>query len=205
MARKKSTEIMKYEANKIIKNHMIWSMGAGFIPIPFADLLGVGAVQLDMIKQLSKHYDQNFQEVQGKAIITALTGSSLARVGASAVKFIPGIGALAGGVSMAVLSAASTYALGEVFKKHFESGGSFLDFNPESLKDYYNEQFKKGQKIAKEMNENQEEAELDEKPSSEEGEVARDIVDKLKDLAKLHSEGILTATELEKAKKRLLK
>jgi len=123
----------------------------------------------------------------------------------SAVKFIPGIGALAGGVSMAVLSAASTYALGEVFKKHFESGGSFLDFNPESLKDYYNEQFKKGQKIAKEMNENQEEAELDEKPSSEEGEVARDIVDKLKDLAKLHSEGILTATELEKAKKRLLK
>jgi len=105
MARRKSPEILKYEANKIIKNHMIYSMGAGFIPLPFADLLGVGAVQLDMIKKLSANYYKNFEELQGKAIITALTGTSLARIGASAVKFIPGIGALAGGVSMAVLSA----------------------------------------------------------------------------------------------------
>jgi uncharacterized protein (DUF697 family) len=202
MARKKSSEILKYEANKIIKNHMIWSMGAGFIPVPFADLLGVGAVQLDLIRQLSNHYGKDFQEVQGKAIITALTGSSLARVGASAVKFIPGIGALMGGVSMAVLSAASTYALGEVFKKHFESGGTFLDFNPERLKDYYNEQFKKGQKIAKEMNEDQKEGK---EPKIEEAKQSRDIVDKLKDLARLHKEGIITEKELEKAKKRLLK
>lgn len=204
MPRKKSPEILKYEANKIIKNHMIWSMGAGFIPVPFADLLGVGAVQLDMIKQLSKHYDRNFEEVQGKALITAFTGSSLARIGASAIKFIPGIGAIAGGASMAVLSAASTYALGEVFAKHFESGGTFLDFNPDRLKDYYNEQFKKGQDLAKKMNA---EGVVDENKSenADTDNEERDIVDKLKDLARLHQEGIITASELEKAKKRLLK
>lgn len=204
MSRKKSPEILKYEANKIIKNHMIWSMGAGFIPVPFADLLGVGAVQLDMIKQLSKHYDRSFEEVQGKALITAFTGSSLARIGASAIKFIPGIGAIAGGASMAALSAASTYALGEVFAKHFESGGTFLDFNPDRLKDYYNEQFKKGQELAKSINEK----DIDEdviSTDSETGTKERDIVDKLKDLGRLHQEGIITASELEKAKKRLLK
>lgn len=200
MPRKKSAEILKYEANKIIKNHMIWSMGAGFIPVPFADLLGVGAIQLDMIKQLSKHYDRNFEEVQGKALITAFTGSSLARVGASAIKFIPGIGAIAGGASMAALSAASTYALGEVFKKHFESGGTFLDFNPDRLKDYYNEQFKKGQDIAKKIKVEEDDADVIDTNSQD-----RDVVDKLKDLARLHKEGIITNSELEKAKKRLLK
>lgn len=39
-------------ANSIIKNHMIWSMGAGFIPVPIADLFAVSAIQLDMIQQM---------------------------------------------------------------------------------------------------------------------------------------------------------
>ncbi len=206
MPRKKSPEILNYEANKIIKSHMMYSLGAGFIPIPFADLLGVGAVQLDMIKKLSKNYHQSFEEVQGKAIITALTGSSLARVGASAVKFIPGVGALFGGVSMAVLSAGSTYALGEVFKKHFAEGGTLLDLNPDKLKKYYQTQFKKGQEIAKEMNsKNTSDEDHDQKDGHVQQDEARDLVDKLNDLARLHKEGIITKTELEKAKKRILK
>ena len=128
-------------ASSIIKNHMIWSMGAGFIPVPIADLFAVSAIQLDMIRQLCKVYDIDFKQTEGKAMITALTGSGLARLGARAVKFIPGVGSILGGVTMAALSGASTYALGEVFKKHFETGGTFLDFDPERLRMYYNEKF----------------------------------------------------------------
>ena len=47
----------KEAAHSIIKNHMVWSMGAGFIPVPIADLFAVSAIQLDMIRQLSKLYD----------------------------------------------------------------------------------------------------------------------------------------------------
>ena len=135
-------------AASIIKNHMIWSMGAGFIPVPIADLFAVSAIQLDMIRQLCKVYDIDFKQTEGKAMITALTGSGLARLGARAVKFIPGVGSILGGVTMAALSGASTYALGEVFKKHFETGGTFLDFDPERLRKYYNEKFEKGKEVA---------------------------------------------------------
>jgi len=112
-------------ADSIIKNHMIWSMGAGFIPVPIADFFAVSAIQLDMVRQLCKLYDVNFKETEGKAVITALTGTGLARLGARAVKFIPGVGSVIGGVTMAVLSGAGTFALGEVFKKHFETGVLF--------------------------------------------------------------------------------
>ncbi len=230
MPRKKHIEVLKHESNKIIKSHMFMAMGAGLIPIPFADILGVGAVQLDMIRQISNVFDVDFKDVQVKAIITSLTGSSMARIGASSVvKFIPGVGAIAGGVSMAAFSAASTYALGEVTKKHFETGGTFLDLDPENLKDFYEEKFKQGKEMAKKIREEKEEEivmddDLDNATSQDintsdnfgltkddqitpvvNQEKARDIVDKLNDLARLHSEGIITKGELEKAKKRLLK
>ena len=60
-------------ADTIIRNHMLWSMGAGFIPVPIADFFAVSAVQLDMIRQLCNVYNIDFKQTQGKAVITALT------------------------------------------------------------------------------------------------------------------------------------
>ena len=100
----KELDQLTKNANSIIKNHMIWSMGAGFIPIPIVDLFAVSAIQLDMIRQLTNLYDIDFKETEGKAYITSLTGGLLSRIGARAVKFIPGIGSVLGGVTLAVLS-----------------------------------------------------------------------------------------------------
>ncbi|MFZ1455194.1 MAG: DUF697 domain-containing protein [Saprospiraceae bacterium] len=183
-------------ADSIIKNHMIWSMGAGFIPVPIADLFAVSAIQLDMIRQMCKLYEVDFQQTQGKALITALTGSGLARLGARAVKFIPGVGSILGGVTMAVLSGASTFALGEVFKKHFETGGTFLDFDPQRLKNYYNEKFEKGKQVAEDMRKKQENVSKSAEASSS--------VDKLKELADMKSAGILTEEEFETMKKKII-
>jgi uncharacterized protein (DUF697 family) len=136
------------KADKTIRNHVLWSMGAGFIPFPVADFLAVAAVQLDMIKSMSAVYDIDFKETEGKALITALSGSGLSRLGASAlVKMIPVVGSSIGGISMAALSGASTYALGQVFKTHFEKGGTFLDFDTERFRKFYDEQFEKGKKV----------------------------------------------------------
>lgn len=139
-------------ADTIIRNHIVWSMSAGFIPIMVADIFAVSAVQLDMIRQMCKVYDIDFSETQGKALVTSLTGTTLARLGAgSIIKMIPGVGSAIGGVTVSVFAGASTYALGEVFKKHFDSGGTILDFDPARLKKYYKEKFEKGKKVAKEM------------------------------------------------------
>lgn len=143
-------------AERTVRNHVMWSMGAGFIPFPVADFLAVAAVQLDMIRGISNIYNVDFKETEGKALITSLTGSGLSRVGANAlVKMIPGVGSLIGGVSMSILSGASTYALGQVFKKHFETGGTFLDFDTSRFKNYYEEQFEKGKKVAEDIREEQ--------------------------------------------------
>jgi uncharacterized protein (DUF697 family) len=183
-------------ADSIIKNHMIWSMGAGFIPIPIADLFAVSAIQLDMIRQLAKLYEIDFKQTEGKALISALTGTGLARLGARAVKFIPGVGSVIGGITLAALSGASSYALGEVFKKHFETGGTFLDFDPSRLKKYYDEKFEKGKEVAKEIQKDQK---VKEKNSS-----STTIIDKLKDLADLKEKGLISNEEFEEFKKKLL-
>jgi uncharacterized protein (DUF697 family) len=187
------------ECNSIIKNHMIWSMGAGLIPVPIADIFAVSAIQLDMIRQLAKVYDVDFQQTQGKAYITALTGTGLARLGARAVKFIPGIGSIVGGITMAALSGASSYALGEVFKKHFETGGTFLDFDPQRLKKYYDEKFEKGKEVAEEIR-----VEKDTIEKVVKVEEPDSVLDQLKELGQLKDQGHVTQEEFEALKKRIL-
>jgi uncharacterized protein (DUF697 family) len=199
---KKTITDRRKKANSIIKNHMIWSMGAGFIPVPIVDFFAVSAIQLDMIRQLCKIYEIDFKETEGKAFITSLTGAGLARLGARAVKFIPGIGSMVGGVTLAALSGGSTYALGEVFKKHFETGGTFLDFDPGRLKKYYNEKFEKGKQLAKEIR--QQESDKKGLIKEMEKEMISDPVDKLAQLAKLKEDGVLSEEEFEKMKQKIL-
>jgi hypothetical protein len=52
---------------------------------------------------------------------------------------------------MPVVAGASTYAIGKVFYRHFASGGTFLSFDVDRARDYYQEQFKKGESIVSEM------------------------------------------------------
>ena len=52
---------------------------------------------------------------------------------------------------MTILAGATTYAVGKVFIQHFESGGTFLNFNPDSVKEYYETMFKEGQSVAENM------------------------------------------------------
>lgn len=200
-------------AETIIRNHVVWSMGAGFIPILVADVFAVSALQLDMIRQLARVYNIDFSETRGKAIVTSLTSSALARVGAgSLVKLIPGIGSVLGGVTVSVFAGASTYALGEVFKKHFASGGTILDFDPARVKKMYQEKFEKGKKVAREWNKeakngSEAESKVDKPSPSPEGKKSSTGTDTLSSLEKLNDlrkSGALTEEEYEKLKKKIL-
>ena len=209
-------------ADTVIRNHVIWSMGASFlIPIPVADVFAVSALQLDMIRQLSRVYDIDFAETQGKAIITSLTSSTLARAGArSLIKLVPGIGTLIGGVTVSIFNGASTYALGEVFKRHFDSGGTILDFDTERLRKLYKEKFEKGKKVAQEWKAEEDAASEDGKTTATEPEPQptpapeaapapdtagmETVMDKLKDLAKLRDDGVITAEEFTEMKRKLI-
>jgi uncharacterized protein (DUF697 family) len=145
-------------AKKIVSNYMWWSMGAGLIPVPFVDLAAVSGVQIKMLKDMSEIYNIKFSENKGKAIVSALLGSilpnslSVGNMG-SLLKMLPIVGPILGGISMSIFSGAATYAIGKIFIQHFEAGGTFLDFNPASVKSYFKTLFAEGTDIAKEMNE----------------------------------------------------
>lgn len=195
-------------ADTIIRNHVIWSMGAGLIPILIADIFAVSALQLDMIRQLCKVYGVDFSETQGKAIVTSLTSSTLARVTAgSVVKLIPGLGSLLGGVTVSAFAGASTYALGEVFKRHFQTGGTILDFDPGRLRKLYKEKFEKGKKIVEEWR-NQEAAQQTAEPAQNPYESASapsaEVLARLKELAALKEQGVISEAEFEQMKKKLI-
>lgn len=197
-------------------------MGSGLIPLPVVDFIAVSAVQLDMVRQLSKIYGVDYKESEGKAVITSLTGTGLAQLSArAAVKLVPGIGSIVGGVTMSVLSGASTYAIGEVFKAHFETGGTFLDFDPNRLKKFYQEKFEKGKQVARDLKRQQDQEKQSkggftrksaptpppstptESPSHQSD--PQDLVlQKIKELAALKAEGILSEEEFQQMKQKVL-
>ncbi len=195
-------------AETIIRNHVIWSMGAGFIPVVVADVLAVSALQLDMIRQLCRVYHVDFSETQGKAIVSSLTTSTLARIAAGSVaKLIPGVGSVIGGMTTSLFAGASTYALGQVFKTHFEMGGTILDFDPARLKKMYQEQFEKGKRVAQEWKKQAEQEGAPEPPRKRARVVTddeQDLLAKLKELGQLHKEGVLTDEEFAALKKKLM-
>jgi len=132
---------------------MWWSMGAGLVPLPIADLVAVSGVQLKMLADISKIYGAPFQKSRGKATIGSVLGfvfphaMSTGRV-SSVIKAIPVLGILAGTPSMVLFSGAYTWALGNVFIRHFESGGTLLNFRTEDVREYFQSKFEQGRRMA---------------------------------------------------------
>lgn len=220
MSSNKKSDRSKH-ADTVIKNHILWSMGVGFLP-PIADVIAASAVQLDMIRQLCRVYDVEFSETSGKAIVSSLTSSTLAKLGASTiiprlVKLIPVVGNVIGGLTIGVFNGASTYALGEVFKRHFESGGTILDFDPDRFKKLYNEKFEKGKKVAEQLQKDHDAkakaakntAEVKVKVEAEsvspkESSESDSVLEKLKKLGELRTQGLISEEEFEQMKKKLI-
>ena len=137
--------IKEVEAERLVNSYMGWSAGAGLVPVPGLDLAAIAGVQIKMLDDLSKLYEVPFSKNAAKSIIGALLGSGGATLvavpAASLLKIIPIVGHIAALFTEPAAAAASTYALGKVFIQHFESGGTFLDFNPSAVRRYYDEQY----------------------------------------------------------------
>jgi uncharacterized protein (DUF697 family) len=148
-------EIMD-DNQKLVKNYMWWSMGAGLVPVPLVDMAAVTGVQLKMLADLSRAYDVKFTEDAGRKIVLSLLGSlipnGLARgfLG-SLLKIIPVVGTVMGTISMSAFSGAATYAIGKLFIQHYEAGGTLLDLDVTQMNDFFKEKFAEGQNIAKDM------------------------------------------------------
>jgi predicted flap endonuclease-1-like 5' DNA nuclease len=123
------------QAKQIVKNSELWAMGVGVIPVPVVDLVGLTAVQVNMVSQLSRCYGVPLTDNGAKTAIAAILGgfipTRIAWGGArSLLKAVPVVGPLAAALMMPSFAVASTRIVGRLFVRHFESGGTLLDFDP---------------------------------------------------------------------------
>lgn len=177
-------------ADKIINTHVLWGMGAGLMPIPLFDIAAVTAVQIDLLRQLADNYEADFSNEMGKTFVTALTGGTFARIGASLIKTVPGIGTLIGGVSMSVMSGASTFAIGQVAKRHFETDGNIVNVDLDFARNAYDDAFEKGKRVVSDLKGHETES--------------KDIYKSLERLGELRDKGVITDEEFETKKQELL-
>ena len=120
------------------------SAATGLIPMPLVDMAGLMAMQLMMLKKLCALYDIPFDSQRSKSAIAILaSGISSTCVAVSSTKLIPFIGAFSI-ATMPAVNGAFSYAVGRVFIRHFASGGTFLDFDADKVKGYFQEQFRAG-------------------------------------------------------------
>ena len=182
----------RQQADNIIRQHVAYAASAALIPVPGADIAAVSAVQLDMLRQVASLYGINFMDAIGRNLITSMVGGSLARIGASLIKTIPVVGTIIGEITMPILSAASTYALGHVIVHHLENGGTLDTIDLKRTRKEYKEAVAKKEENLKKENVNTSTATTD------------DIISRLKKLSELKDAGILSETEFLNIKMKLL-
>ena len=179
----------KDNIDSIIKKHVIFSMTAGAIPIPIVDFVSITAIQMDMLKQIAGLHSADFDSNLGKSLASSIVGTSLAKVGASAVKALPGVGTILGISAQVILAGGSTYALAKVFDTHFSSNDSLSNFDIEKMKKKYRELLENGKEFAKNLKDNLKN---------------EDTFETIEKLKKLRDNGAITDKDFEKTKKELL-
>ncbi len=146
-----TSEINRLKADIVITRHFAVAVGAGFIPVPVVDFAVITGVQLTMLAQICNIYKQPFSKEAATSIITSLVGGAVTgEAGSLAIgsklKFIPAVGTVLSWLVTPAMAGATTYAIGKVFVRHLETGGSLLTFDGKKMKDYMEKALKEGKR-----------------------------------------------------------
>ena len=158
-------------ADHFLRQYTLGAMAVGLVPIPVVDLAALIALQLKMLHSLAGVYGIEFKTDLGRSAIASLIGGAVPTslspaVAASLAKFIPGVGQTLASGSASILNGAATYAVGKVFIQHFAAGGTFLSFDPEAVRDYFQTQLREGGRVAAEWRKEKAQAKKDESTAS---------------------------------------
>ncbi|MEW5983028.1 MAG: DUF697 domain-containing protein [Acidobacteriota bacterium] len=131
-------------ANECIKTHALMSLAIGLVPSTVLDVVGITAIELRMIGRLARIYGFPFpgRLAIAKVLIALLGSLPTAYLSVRLHSSLTGV--LLYGVKAGLLSAtggASVYAVGKIFQKHFESGGTFLSRDHALIRDCFREQY----------------------------------------------------------------
>ena len=123
--------------NKLINSASTWAAASTLIPVNGLDMVALAAVEANLIIDISSLYGEKLPKYAVSGVISTLLGTLLPVYGAKLavpflLKWIP-FGNFVGAATMAGFGAAATYAIGKVFVKHYENGGTFATFDPAAI------------------------------------------------------------------------
>lgn len=142
---------------RIIRRNMLWATGASVLPFGVLDTALLFGVQLKMLKELSDLHGVEFKANAGKSVVASLLGTVLPTVLGQTVvpnalrgiaMSLPVVGTVLAYAAMPLIAGAFTYAVGKVFQRHFELGGTFLDLDVKKVEEYFKSKFKEGKEKA---------------------------------------------------------
>lgn len=122
-------------ARAIIERHAAYAAVGGVIPVPIANVAGVTAVIVRMVKVLSGLYGVPFERDRARAMVIGLMGGTVptglgAVTASTLVALIPGSAVIGLGVS-SIAAIACTRSIGRVFVEHFEGGATLNELPPQ--------------------------------------------------------------------------
>ena len=119
-AQKASIELKKKKAHKVVVAAAATAAGVGAAPIPFADAALLVPIQIGMLAGISATFGIELSRTFLATLVAAMAGPAGAALLGRAVvsnllKFIPGLGTVAGGAIAAAAAGTLTTTLGEIY------------------------------------------------------------------------------------------
>jgi uncharacterized protein (DUF697 family) len=142
-------------ADALVKTFAVGSAIIGAIPVAPVVMVLLLALNLTMLYRLSQLYGVTPNKDLGKAAIYSFIAACGAGAIGGRVKFglstvLPFAGQFIRGVTVPLFAAGLTYGVGKLFTQHFASGGTFLNFKPEEVREHFYAEFQNGTKMAEE-------------------------------------------------------
>jgi uncharacterized protein (DUF697 family) len=154
MSKEEKIEIPKIDpetharVQAIVKNRSLLAAGLGVVPIPFFNFVSAAAVQIAMVQSITRLYNIDVKKSWIKNIIASVLGGVAATgfsgVAAKGLVAVPLVGTSLAVLSAPALNGLTTYALGYMFIRYFESSDGFVKTNAKALGNWFKEGFKEG-------------------------------------------------------------
>jgi uncharacterized protein (DUF697 family) len=141
----------KETANRCIRQYVLRAAGAGLVPAPMVNAVAIAIMEVEMIGDLARiyHYPVPRKLVVYKVLISLAASLGPVYFSTQLLGVTSGF-SLVGFATYALLmgssGAASLYAVGKVFQKHFESGETFLSSDNSIIKKFFKDSYAEGKK-----------------------------------------------------------
>jgi uncharacterized protein (DUF697 family) len=141
-------------AVQTVKSWSTWAAAAGVIPVPVLDLAAIGGLQVKMVSDLCKIYDLPYKKETLQSLLGGLAGGTFTVLASgylstSLFRYIPYAGPVLSVVVQPGFAFVSTFALGQIFIRKFESGQSLAGLTAEAVNSAYHEQLAKTKSLFK--------------------------------------------------------